>query len=148
MKATRYIAAAAVALAALSLGSCTLETSSGGKFDGMWHLTQVDTIATGGALDLSNERIYWSFQFKLMQAEDKSGAARTILMRYKKGDGTLTLSSPYAYDRDNGDEPLDTPTLLKPFGINNIEEEFQVNAVSGSKMQLQSKTLILSFKKF
>lgn len=114
----------------------------------MWHLTQVDTIATGGVLDLSEQRIFWSFQFKLMQAEDKNGIERTVIMRYSKGDGTLTLSSPYAYDRDNGDEPLTSPALLKPFGINNIEEEFQVNAVNGSKMQLQSKTLILNFKKF
>ncbi len=150
MKATKYLAAmtTAATLAAVSLNSCTLETSSAGKFDGMWHLTRVDTIATGGVLDLSEQRIFWSFQFKLMQAEDKNGVERTVLMRYSKGDGTLTLSSPYAYDRDNGDEPLSSPALLKPFGINETEEEFQVNSINGSKMQLQSKTLKLSFKKF
>lgn len=108
MKATKYLTVMATAamFAAISLNSCTLETSSAGKFDGMWHLTQVDTIATGGVLDLSEQRIFWSFQFKLMQAEDKNGIERTVIMRYSKGDGTLTLSSPYAYDRDNGDEPL------------------------------------------
>ena len=135
-------------IAATMIHSCSLETSSAGKFDGMWHLTRVDTIATGGTLDLSKEHIYWSFQFKLMEAEDKDGNHRTILMRFNNSNKKLVLNAPYAYNREEGDEQLSDPTLLKPFGINNTEEEFDVVKINGSKMQLQSKMLKLSFKKF
>ena len=57
-------------------------------------------------------------------------------------------STPYAYNREEGDEPLSDITLLKPSGINKTEEEFQVLSISGSKMKLQSEMLVLSFKKF
>lgn len=139
---------AIVATTAFFISSCTLETLSAGKFDGMWHLTKVDTIATGGTLDLSKERIYWSFQFKLMEAEDKDGNHRIILMRYNNSNNKLVLNAPYAYNREEGDEKLSDPTLLKPYGINNTEEEFDIVKINGNKMQLQSKMLKLSFKKF
>lgn len=135
-------------IAATLLHSCTLETSSAGDFDGMWHLTKVDTLATGGVLDLSKEKLFWSFQFKLMEADDKNGIHRAILMRYNAGGGKLVLNAPYAYNREEGDEQLSDPTLLKPYGINKTEEEFQVIKISGSKMQLQSDLLKLSFKKY
>ena len=32
--------------------ACTLETSDNGDLDGYWHLEQVDTLATGGKLNL------------------------------------------------------------------------------------------------
>ena len=130
------------------LSSCDLEISSAGDFDGMWHLTSVDTIATGGRCDLSREKIYWSFQYKLMEADDKNGNHRSVLMRYNENGKKLVLNSPYAYNRTECDEPLTETTLLKPFGINKLEEEFQVNKISGSSMQLQSDMLILNFKKF
>lgn len=150
MKKMKYIVAASIAAlsVASAVSSCDLETSSAGDFDGMWHLTSVDTIATGGRCDLSREKIYWSFQYKLMEADDKNGNHRSILMRYNENGKKLVLNSPYAYNRTEGDEPLTEPTLLKPFGINKVEEEFQVNKVSGSRMQLQSDMLILNFKKF
>ncbi len=130
------------------LSSCELETSNAGDFDGMWHLTQVDTLSTGGVLDLSKEKIFWSFQFNLMEADDKSGSHQSILMRYSNADGKLVLGQPYAYDRENGDVPLTETTLLTPYGINMVEETFQVLKVGGGKMQLQSGMLKLSFKKF
>lgn len=148
MKKARAIIYGLLAATALSFASCDLETSSAGDFDGMWHLTRVDTIATGGVLDLSRQRIFWSFQFKLMEADDKDGFHHSVLMRYDKSGGTLKLNSPYVYNREEGDKPLDEPSLLKPFGINNIEEEFKVLKVDGSKMQLQSSMLKLSFRKF
>lgn len=140
---------AVLALAVIPfLASCDLETSNAGDFDGMWHLTRVDTIATGGVLDLSKQKIFWSFQFKLMEADDKEGLHQSVLMRYDESGKILKLHTPYAYDRENGDKPLEEPTLLKPFGINNLEEEFNVVKINGSSMQLQSSMLKLSFKKF
>ncbi len=137
----------ATILAATTLYSCTLESANGGDFDGMWHLTNIDTLATGGSRDMSKELIFWSFENKLMEADDKSGAHQSVLFRFNDDDGTLTLSSPYAYDRNNGDQALTDSTLLLPFGINKIEESFQVLQNKGSRLKLQSATLKLTFKR-
>ena len=141
--------AATTILTTMSLASCDIETSSAaGDFNGMWHLTRVDTIATGGVLDLKNEKRFWAFQNKLMQGDDKSGNHDKILMRFNQTKTMLTLHTPYLYDRKNGDFPLSESTLLKPYGINNIEEVFQVIKLRGNNMVLQSETLKLTFKGF
>ncbi|MFW5616346.1 MAG: lipocalin-like domain-containing protein [Prevotella pectinovora] len=141
--------AATTILTTMTLASCDIETSSAaGDFNGMWHLTRVDTIATGGVLDLKNEKLFWAFQNKLMQADDKNEKLAKILMRFNQTNTPLTLHTPYVYDRENGDVPLSDPTLLAPYGINKLEENFQVLKLTGSKMVLQSETLKLTLKKF
>lgn len=141
--------AATTILTTMTLASCDIETSSdAGDFNGMWHLTRVDTIATGGVLDLKNEKLFWAFQNKLMQADDKNEKLAKILMRFNQTNTQLTLHTPYVYDRENGDVPLSDPTLLAPYGINKLEENFQVLKLTGSKMVLQSETLKLTFKGF
>lgn len=99
-------------------------------------------------LDLKNEKRFWAFQNKLMQGDDKSGNHDKILMRFNQTKTMLTLHTPYLYDRKNGDFPLSESTLLKPYGINNIEEVFQVIKLRGNNMVLQSETLKLTFKGF
>ena len=136
--------AATTILTTMTLASCDIETSSAaGDFNGMWHLTRVDTLATGGVLDLKNEKLFWAFQNKLMQADDKNEKLAKILMRFNQTNTQLTLHTPYVYD-----VPLSDPTLLAPYGINKLEENFQVLKLTGSKMVLQSETLKLTFKGF
>ena len=38
--------------------------------------------------------------------------------------------------------------VLAPYGINNLEEHYQKESLTGSRMTLKSKTLRLFFKKF
>ena len=45
----------AAALAA-GMQSCEIETSHNGDLDGFWHLTGVDTLATGGKRDLAHAK--------------------------------------------------------------------------------------------
>lgn len=52
------------------LMSCDLETSDNGKLDGFWHLERIDTLATGRALDMSGEKVFWSFQVNLLQLQE------------------------------------------------------------------------------
>ncbi len=141
--------AATTILTTMTLASCDIETSSAaGDFNGMWHLTRVDTIATGGVLDLKNEKLFWAFQNKLMQADDKNEKLAKILMRFNQTNTQLTLHTPYCYDRENGDKPLTDSTLLIPYGINKTEEKFDVVTLKGGKMVLQSEKLKLTLKKF
>ena len=44
--------------------ACTIEMSDNGDLDGYWHLEQVDTLATGGKLNLSKERVFWGLHHK------------------------------------------------------------------------------------
>ena len=66
---------------------------------------------------------------------------------------SLKLSSPYINHwhqdkEDGGDIPVDDPEILRPYGIQNLEENFAVEALSGSKMILRSKELKLYFTNF
>ena len=143
------VAATTILATLTTFTSCDLETSSAaGDFNGLWHLIRIDTLATGGVLDLKNEKLFWAFQNKLMQADDKNEKLAKILMRFNQTNTQLTLHTPYVYDRENGDVPLSDPTLLAPYGINKLEENFQVIKLTGSKMVLQSETLKLTFKGF
>lgn len=134
-------------LAAVLVCSCEIEMSSNGRLDGMWHLVSVDTLSTSGVRDMSEERIYWSFQNRLLELDDKSGVNHSVLYRFELSDGILNLRDPYIYDRENGDKPLTNIIMLVPFGINELEENFTVEALGHGKMVLRSEYLRLKFRK-
>ena len=86
------VAATTILATLTTFTSCDLETSSAaGDFNGLWHLIRIDTLATGGVLDLKNEKRFWAFQNKLMQGDDKSGNHDKILMRFNQTKTMLTL---------------------------------------------------------
>lgn len=131
----------------LAMTSCELEGSGNGDLDGFWHIERIDTLATGGVADYSQNLFFWSFQGKLLSLNNKSHTTPDCLTRFNKTGNTLTISEPFRDDRMGGDEPLETPELLQPYGVNKIEESFVIEALSGSKMILKSETLRINFKK-
>ena len=97
MKKIISVSALCLALGSL-LFSCTLETSDNGKLDGFWKLTRVDTLATGGVLDLRESGIFWAVQMNLMSVQDKYVEdSPEYLFRFEHKDGKLTLSAGYLY---------------------------------------------------
>ena len=146
----------------IMLNSCELEKSGNGKLDGFWHLERIDTIgwqdsqsaSSGSAAvsstvnDLSRARIFWAFQHQLLELSEHDGNYATCLCRFSYSGSSLVVNEPYRFDRDNGDEPLTDAELLKPFGVNNIEEHFTVERLTGSKMILSTDFLRLTFTKF
>ena len=131
--------------------SCTLESSDNGKLDGFWHLEQVDTLNTGGTLDLSEELYFWAVDTKLLNV--RHGGERGYLLRFDQTADSLVLHTPYKdnwhEDAENGgDHPLDNATELALYGINNMREPFHKDRLTGSRMVLRSKTLRLHFRKF
>ena len=142
-------------LAIVSLASCEIETSDNGDFDGFWHLERVDTLATGGTCDLSKKRVFWGVQYKLISVydTDKEGTFGYYL-RFTQTRDKIVTKSPYKNiwyqdnGQDGGDIPVDDPTQLAPYGINNLEEEFVKEKLNGGQMILRSKTLRLKFKRF
>ena len=142
-------------LAIVSLASCEIETSDNGDFDGFRHLERVDTLATGGTCDLSKKRVFWGVQYKLISVydTDKEGTFGYYL-RFTQTRDKIVTKSPYKNNwhqdngEDGGDIPVDDPTQLAPYGINNLEEEFVKEKLNGGQMILRSKTLRLKFKRF
>ena len=111
-------------LTAVLSASCEIETSDNGDLDGFWHLERVDTIRTGGRLDLKDEYVFWAVQKDLLNACDRHGN-----------------------DRMNGDPAVDDAGMLRPFGVNALDETFGVERLTGSKMVLSTEELRLSFTK-
>lgn len=141
-------------IALTTLASCEIETSDNGDFDGFWHLERVDTLATGGTLDLSKKRVFWGVQYKLISVYDidKEGTFGYYL-RFKQTRDQIVTHTPYKNNwhqdvENGGDHPIDDPTQLAPYGINNLEEEFVKEKLDGGQMILRSKTLRLKFKRF
>lgn len=131
------------------LYSCKLETSDNGKLDGFWKLTRVDTLATGGVLDLTESGIFWSVQMNLLSVKDKyQDDAREILFRFEHKNGTLKLYEPYEGYQYTGDKAVEDVQKLAPFGINQLTETFNVETLNGEHLYLSTSTLRLSFTRF
>lgn len=140
----------------MTLSSCTVETSDNGDFDGFWHLERVDTLATGGVLDMSHQRVFWGVQLRLLSCRN-AGLEGThgYYFRFRQTSDSIVLYSPYKdnWHQDRGDDGGDIPCYeindeLRSYGINNLEEPFYKEKMTGGKMILKSKTLRLYFKKF
>lgn len=129
------------------LTGCTLETSGNGKLDGYWHMTAVDTIATGGTCDLSQKRLFWGVQAKLINLSDRDDLSYNFFMRFEYAKTTLRLYEPYLNDRIEGDPVLEDATKLEPFGIEGLEQSFKIEELKGKKMTLASENLRLHFEK-
>lgn len=159
MKIVRYNGKMVVrlALAILMTGgmlaSCELNTSDNGKLDGFWHLERVDTLATGGYTDLSQQRRFWAVQAKLINMRDADYDNRGYYFRFKQTSDSLILKEPYGNhwhedQKDGGDVPVTDVEELTRYGVNNLEEHYHKESLTGSHMTLKSKTLRLFFTKF
>ena len=130
-----------------SLTACSLHHDESGDLGGYWHLTNIDTLATGGHCDMSKAPVYWAVQGAILEVRNVETYEK-IMFRYNRENGILSLYDARYNNRDIGDEQITDVTVLQPYGINKLEESFAVEALSGSTMILRSDMLKLYFKKF
>lgn len=130
------------------LSSCELETSSHGKLYGMWHMERIDSLTAGSQKNLKEARLFWSFQNKLLELDDKDGMLRSVLLRFEEADKHLIVYDPYLYNREEGDEPLSDVSALLPFGVGALRDTFAIEKLSGSRLVLKRKNVRLHFKRF
>jgi len=132
------------------LSSCELEKSENGKLDGFWLLTSVDTLSTGNSANVAEEELTWSFQGKLLQLR------KATLLYYKFPDficefestpTSLTVTKPIYNDRDENDPAVEDIEVLKPFGINSLEEHFTIVTLTRSRLVLKNEQLQLNLRK-
>lgn len=135
---------------ALLFSSCSLETDNdAGDLEGMWHLVRIEESVTNTHTDVSNEVIFWSFQAKLLQLEDKTGTHNSFLYRFNINNNQLVLSSPYLFDRENGDHLLTTyDSSLSLYGVKNLTSIFNIERLKGDKLILGDGSVRLYFYKF
>ena len=135
---------------ALLFSSCSLETDNdAGDLEGMWHLVRIEESVTNTHTDVSNEVIFWSFQAKLLQMEDKTGQINSYLYRFRIDNDQLRLLSPYLFDRENGDHPLTAyEATLGRYGIKSLTPTFRIERVDRRKLVINDGTVRLYFDKF
>lgn len=137
-------------LLALLLSSCSLETDNDAdRMEGMWHLVKIESTTGVTSEDLSEQVIFWSFQAKLLQMEDKTGNHNSYLYRFRIDNDQLTLTSPYQFDRENGDRPLSAyESTLALYGIKSLTPVFRIEELDRRKMVLNDGSVRLYFDKF
>ncbi|MCD8282846.1 MAG: lipocalin-like domain-containing protein [Prevotella sp.] len=130
--------------------ACTLEHIDNGDLDGFWHFERMDTLATGGVLDLSGDLLFWAFQAKLMHTQ---GDTTSYYFRFSHEGNTLVVYSPYAdhghQDQTNGgDIPVTDPAVLRVYGIQSLADTFYIEKLTSGKMTLYTPLHRLYFTKF
>lgn len=149
MKKIKHVIApfAGLIAALMVFVACSFEISSNGPLDGMWHLEQIDTLATQGTLDLSGQYYYWSVQNHLLNFQRRQVPYAEYIWRFDQGKETLTIHTPFISARLEGDIPLTDVTIVQPFGANNLAESYQIEKLTKQRMVLKSELLRLVFRK-
>ena len=129
--------------------ACEMDSNDNGALDGFWHLERIDTLVTGGVNNTADDYLFWCVQSRLVEVGDRrNGYKPGILFSFRHEGSVLSFYNPLHSDRANGDRPVEDVDDLRPYGINEMEEHFDVETLNGSKMVLRSKVLRLVFKKF
>lgn len=128
------------------LAACSLETSDNGDLDGQWHIEQIDTTSTSGSLDLSGQRRFWAFQTDLMTTTDYDKGGLYV-MRFSHSGKTLRVYDIHIDNRMEGDPAVEDASLMAPFGINSLDETFQVESLSGTRMVVSTDQLRIRLRK-
>lgn len=131
--------------------SCKMETSDNGDLDGFWHMVSVDTLSNSRQTDLSQQKVFWSFQKDLMQLRGSidQEALQEFYVRFSLQGDQLRLTSLHLRDREKDDPVVDETTmyLIYPYGIWRAEETFTVIKLNADEMILQNNELRLRFTK-
>ena len=132
-----------------TLASCgdLLEHSQNGELDGYWKLTTNDTLATGGQKSVSEQSLFMAVQGKILMLNDRNNGDEYVF-QFNHADGHLKIFDARQSNRGKGDPLLTDPEGLRPFGFNNLEEDFTVEKLSSGKLILNDGTLRLHFVKF
>lgn len=133
-----------VCLAALS--ACDIESSGNGDLDGYWHLEQLDSLHNHQSVSYAGQQVFWSFQYDLIEMSNLHD--NSIVCRLKEANGVLQLEQPYIFDRADGDTPVTDVEMLRPYGINALQERLRIVSLGAESMILETPVLRLYFRKY
>ena len=128
---------------AITLAACEIETPSNGDLDGLWHLETVDTLTTGGRANLSDCRVFWAVQARLLNVSSEN---ESYYLKFLHKGGMLTVRDAYEDFRQSNDS---TYEFLKPYGISALPDTFSVRQLNSNRMVIEkAEGIRLSFTKF
>lgn len=133
---------------ALLMASCDKEESSNGALDGFWLLVSVDSLTVNSHTDTSAKGLTWSFQYNKVELRDIHRVCQTMILDYEYRDNNLFLKNPYLVNRDSDDIRITSLDGLLPYGINSLEEKYQIQNLSGNSMELASSQCRLRLRKY
>ena len=130
------------------LTACDFEVSDNGDLDGYWQLKQQDTLATGGTTDMRNSGYYWAIQVNLLEIRDVQAHQLNVLFRFEHKDSKLRLYNPIADNRNISDSLIASPVTLEPYGLQDIDETFDIIELNSDKMVLENACYRYHFRKY
>lgn len=135
-----------------TVSACTIEHSENGALDGMWQLTQLDTLNINDteehSADMRTAGIFWSVQHNLLRMSAVYGDANPVFFRFIHSTGNLTLSDPYFDNRQEGDIKIEDPSELDFYSIDSLEPAFYVEKLTSGRMTLRSERFRFHFRKY
>ena len=139
----------AVSVVALVMASCELSMSDNGRLDGYWHLVAVDTLSTGGSHDVSQDKYFWAWQYRLVVVADRAYQTpnRRLLFHFEHRADTLRLYDAHIDDRPNGDPEVTDVGEISCYGLRSLKPHLHIDQLSDSKMVLSAEGLVLRFRK-
>lgn len=130
-------------LAALLCTACELDTSDSGRFEGLWKMQGVDSLANGKHVDMTQHQVAYAFQSKLLQLR---GGGASIFCRFEQKGDSLILSDPRKAGSNN--PPVESLDALRPYGVTAFRMPFYIERLNGKQMILRSDEVRMSFDKY
>lgn len=127
--------------------ACELESSDNGKLDGMWKLTSVDTLATGGSTSMMERQIFWSVQSRVLQMNEYIHQERCIF-RFKQTADSLILWDARYNQRELGDPAVASVNDLPHLYLPSLTPRYRKELLSSSSLVLTDGRLRLIFSKW
>ena len=130
-------------LAALICAGCELDTSDSGRFEGLWKMQGVDSLANGKHVDMTQSQVAYAFQSKLLQLR---GGGASVFCRFEQKGDSLILSDPRKAGSNN--PPVESLDVLRPYGFTAFRMPFHIDLLNGKRMILSSDEVRLHFDKY
>lgn len=131
-----------IGMVAMLIVACgELEGSDNGSLDGLWQLTQIDSVSSGARVSMSQRQVFWSVQGKLLEIrdhlEEDGNGHYAVFFKFEFSGDTLNISKPIINDRRISDrEPEVSETAV--YGIQYLGEPFLVNRLTSKQMVLET----------
>ncbi len=136
-----------IVLVGLLLTSCDIETSNNGDLDGFWQLQSVDTLSNNVSVDMKSQGVFWGVQKDLVEVRKYKGDSYNVYFKFDYNGNSLRLYSPYKDDRDEQDKVITDIILLRPLGVNALDESFTIEQLD-DKLVISSSSLRLHFRRY
>lgn len=130
------------------LNACEIHEYDNGDLQGFWHLESIDTLHSGGKNDLSQKRLYWTFESKLLELQDKDHLATGLFFLQEHDGDSLYLSKPFTTDNLHDDSYVTDSTVFLPYGITTSQEHFSIVSCHDDRLILRSSSLQLNLRKW